>query len=102
MKAVVVAGDADADAVADAIESGDVAGADVVAGQINVPIGEGLTGALQIVVVSLDAEGKVASTASTKFEYWGGGANPWKSLGKGKRPMLQSLERVPSGYTAME
>ena len=83
VKAVVVAGDADADAVADAIASGDVAGADVVAGQINVPIEDGLTGALKIVVVSLDAEGKVASTASANFEYWGGGANPWKSLGKG-------------------
>jgi hypothetical protein len=31
----------------------------------------------------MDAEGAVASVASVAFEYYGGGANPWKSLGKG-------------------
>lgn len=83
VKAIVVEAAADADAVADAIAAGEVEATDVEAGTIYVPIAEGLTGNLQIVAVSLDADGKVASTASAAFEYYGGGANPWKSLGKG-------------------
>lgn len=83
VKAVVVSADADADAVADAIAAGELDAIDVEAGTINVPIADGLTGKLQIVAVSLDADGAVASTASAIFEYYGGGANPWKSLGKG-------------------
>jgi len=83
VKAVVVEASADAAAVADAIAAGELEATDVEAGTINVPIAEGLTGNLQIVVVSLDAEGAVASTAAAAFEYYGGGANPWKSLGKG-------------------
>jgi hypothetical protein len=83
VKAVVVSADADADAVADAIAAGELEATEVVAGSINVPIPEGLTGNLQIVAVSLDAEGAVASTASAAFEYYGGGKNPWQSLGKG-------------------
>ena len=83
VKAVVIGADADAAAVADAIAAGEIEAVDVQAGTINVPIAEGLTGNLQIVVASLDAEGAVASVASVAFEYYGGGANPWKSLGKG-------------------
>lgn len=83
VKAVVISADADADAVADAIAAGELDATDVEAGNINVPIADGLTGKLQIVAVSLDADGAVASTASAVFEYFGGGANPWKSLGKG-------------------
>ena len=83
VKAVVVSADADADAVADAIAAGELEAVDVEAGNINVPIAEGLTGKLQIVVVSLDADGAVASTAAAAFEYYGGGANPWQSLGIG-------------------
>ena len=83
VKAIVVEGGADADAVADAIAAGEVEATDVVAGQINVPIAEGLTGELRMVVVSLDADGAVASTASAEFEYYGGGVNPWTKLGVG-------------------
>ncbi len=83
VKAVVVSADADAEAVADAIAAGELEATDVEAGNIYVPIAEGLTGKLQMVVVSLDAEGTVASIASAAFEYYGGGANPWKSLGIG-------------------
>ena len=83
VKAVVIDASADADAVADAIASGELEAVDVEAGNIYVPIAEGQTGNLQIVAVSLDADGAVASTASAAFEYYGGGKNPWQSLGKG-------------------
>ena len=83
VKAVVVDADADADAVADAIAAGELPATDVAAGMFNVPIEQGMIGALQIVAVSFDAEGKVASTAFAKFEYYGGGKNPWQSLGTG-------------------
>lgn len=83
VKAVVIDASADADAVADAIASGELEAVDVEAGNIYVPIAEGQTGNLQIVAVSLDADGAVASTASALFEYYGGGKNPWQSLGKG-------------------
>lgn len=83
VKAVVVSADADAEAVADAIAAGDIESVEVAAGRIEVPIAEGLTGALQIVVASLDADGNVASSIFAKFEYYGGGKNPWQSLGKG-------------------
>ena len=83
VKAVVISANADASAVADAIAAGELEATSVEAGTINVPIAEGLTGNLQIVAASMDAEGAVASVASAAFEYYGGGANPWKSLGKG-------------------
>lgn len=83
VKAVVISANADASAVADAIAAGELEATSVEAGQIYVPIAEGLTGNLQIVAASMDAEGAVASVASAAFEYYGGGENPWKSLGKG-------------------
>ena len=81
-KAVVVEADADAEAVADAIAAGDLEAVDVEPGTINVPIPEGLTGKLQIVTAVI-IDGEVKSVAAAPFEYYGGGKNPWKSLGKG-------------------
>lgn len=82
VKAVVVPADADADAVADAIAAGELEGTDVGAGRIMVPIEDGMTGALQLVVVVLEGD-EVKSVTAAGFEYYGGGDNPWKSLGKG-------------------
>ena len=83
VRAVVVSADADADAVADAIVAGDLETTAVTAGNIYVPIGEGLTGKLQVVVVVLDEEDAVKGVYASPFEYYGGGANPWQSLGIG-------------------
>ena len=82
VKAVVLEADADDSAVADALASGDLEGVSVEAGSNNLPIAEGLTGKLQIVVAVIE-EGEVKDYASAEFEYYGGGANPWKSLGVG-------------------
>lgn len=82
VKAVIVTADDDAGAVADAIVAGDLEGYDVEGGYAAVPIPEGLTGKLQMVVVVID--GGVAKVVdSVFFEYYGGGDNPWKSLGMG-------------------
>ena len=80
MKAVVVPADADPEAVADAVAAGELEATDVTAGSIYVPVPEDMTGELQIVTVVL-ADGQVQTVSSTAFEYFGGGANPWKSLG---------------------
>ena len=81
-KAVIVEADADASAVADAIVAGDIEAVDVEPGTIYVPIPESLTGKLQIVTAVI-VDGEVKSVAAAPFEYYGGGKNPWKSLGKG-------------------
>lgn len=81
VKAVVVKADANANAVADAIVAGEIEAETVEAGNITLPIGE-LTGDLQIVVVVID-DNAAQTIASTKFEYYGGGASPWKSIGTG-------------------
>ena len=81
-RALVVSADADPEAVADAIAAGDVEGYPVVAGNNFVPIEEGLTGKLMVVVAILD-EGALKGVYSTIFEYYGGAASPWKSLGIG-------------------
>ena len=81
-KAVVVEADADPEAVADAIAAGDLESVDVAAGQIYVPVSEDMRGKLQIVVAVLDGS-DVKSVASANFEYYGGGGNPWQSLGQG-------------------
>ena len=80
VKAVVVPADADPEAVADAVAAGELEATDVTAGSIYVPVPEDMTGELQIVTVVL-ADGQVQTVSSTAFEYFGGGANPWKSLG---------------------
>lgn len=82
VKAVVVEADADAGAVADAILAGDLEATDVEAGDIYVPIPADMTGKLQTVVVVI-ADEQVKSHCSAAFEFYGGGANPWKSLGQG-------------------
>ena len=84
VKAVVIEADADPEAVADAIAAGELEAFDVEAGGIiNVPIPEGLSGKLQIVLVVLDEEGAVKTVCASPFEYYGGAASPWQSIGIG-------------------
>lgn len=84
VKAIVMPAGVDAAAVADAIAAGELEAVDVEAGRIEVPFNAEELGGnnFQIIVVVL-AEGAVKSVASTSFEYFGGGANPWQSLGTG-------------------
>ena len=82
VKAAVVSADSDVDAVADALASGDLEGVDVQSGINFVTIEEGLTGNL-MVVLAVISDGVAKNTATAEFEYYGGGKNPWKSLGKG-------------------
>ena len=82
VKAIVVEDAADDGAVADAILAGDIEGTDVEAGTIYVPIAEDLSGKLKVVAVVI-AENEVKTVKSAGFEYYGGGGNPWKSLGEG-------------------
>ena len=82
VKAIVMNGSDDASAVADAIAAGDLDATDVSAGRIEVPVADGLNGKLQLIAVVLDG-GEVKGVASAKFEYYGGGAQPWTSLGIG-------------------
>ena len=81
-KAVVVKASEDATAVAAAIAAGEIEAVDVEAGRIEVPIAADLTGLLQIVAVVIE-EGEIKSVANANFEYYGGGASPWVSLGTG-------------------
>lgn len=83
VKAIVMPADADPNAVADAIAAGELEAIDVVAGAIQVPIPEDMTGKLQIIVVVLNDEGEVKTVATAPFEYYGGGGSPWTSLGVG-------------------
>ena len=82
VKAVVMSADVDAGAVADAIAAGEIEGVDIVDGANNVPIPEDMSGKLQVIFVVLDGN-KVKNVESVPFEYYGGGANPWESLGVG-------------------
>ena len=80
--ALIVTAEDDAAAVADALAAGEVTGTDVVAGYNNIAIEEGMTGELQVVICSV-LEGAAMGVKSFKFEYYGGGANPWQSIGTG-------------------
>ena len=91
--ALVVTAADDASAVADALAAGEVTGTDLVAGYNNIAIEEGMTGELQVVVASV-VEGAAMDVAAYKFEYYGGGANPWNSLGMG----LYTDGIIPSMY----
>ena len=82
VKAIVMDAAVDANAVADAIAAGELEATDVAAGSIQVPIPEDLTGKLQIIVVVLAGE-TVKNVVAAPFEYYGGGASPWNSLGQG-------------------
>ena len=90
-KVAVISQNDDAEAVADAIAAGDYPAADLddvlKNDRIQIEIPEGLSGALQIILVIIDKDetGKVdevKNVVAAKFEYYGG-ANPWKSLGTG-------------------
>ena len=87
VKAVVIEADADLDAVADAIQSGELEASEVDMSNlefVQVPIPEDLTGKLQVILVVVDADGKTQTISSANFEYYGkGDANPWESLGIG-------------------
>ena len=81
--AIVAPKDADPEAVADGIAAGDYEGVEVESGLIRVPIGEDLTGELQLIVAIIE-DGVVKNVTSVFFEYYGAGdANPWKKLGIG-------------------
>ena len=81
--AIVAPKDADPEAVADGIAAGDYEGVEVESGMIRVPIGEDLTGELQLIVAIIE-DGEVKNVESVNFEYYGAGdANPWKKLGIG-------------------
>ena len=81
--AIVAPKDADPEAVADGIAAGDYEGVEVESGMIRVPIGEDLTGELQLIVAIIE-DGEVKNVESVLFEYYGAGdANPWKKLGIG-------------------
>ena len=82
VKAVVIEAEADADLVGEALAAGELEGTDVEGGMIYVPIPENKTGKLQI-VTAVVVDGEAKSIASAGFEYYGGGANPWQSLGIG-------------------
>ena len=82
VKAVVIEQDADDNAVADAIAAGELEAVDVEEGTIQVPIAADMSGKLKVVVVVIDND-TPKTVASANFEYYGGGANPWKSLGMG-------------------
>lgn len=82
VKAIVMPADADANAVADAIAAGQLEAIDVVAGSIQVPIPEGETGKMQIIVVVMNKDGEVKTVATARFEYYGS-IIPWESLGVG-------------------
>lgn len=82
VKAIVMSADDDAAAVADAIAAGELEAFDVKAGRIEVPVPEELSGKLQLIVAVI-SEQEVKSVATAFFEYWGGGGDPWVSLGKG-------------------
>lgn len=85
VKAIVMPQDVDAAAVADAIAAGELEAMPVeAAGRIEVPFDSEELGGSKfqiIVVVLVDGVAKNVSTAS--FEYYGGGATPWQSLGIG-------------------
>ena len=82
VKGIVMPGNVDANAVADAIAAGELEAADVAAGSFQLPISEEMSGKLQIIIAVIDGE-DVKTVATAEFEYYGGGANPWKSLGQG-------------------
>lgn len=79
--AVVVPADADPAAVADAVAAGELEATPVETGYYKVPIGD-QTGKLQVVLVVVE-KGAAKVVESMPFEYYGGGDNPWNSLGMG-------------------
>ena len=84
VKAIVMPADADAAAVADAIAAGELEAMDVQAGRIEVPFNAAELGGNKFSVIAVVlADGAVKSVASASYEYYGGGKDPWTSLGTG-------------------
>lgn len=84
VKAIVMPADVDAAAVADAIAAGELETLDVESGRIEVPFNaEELGGNNFQIIVTVLADAEVMSVATASFEYFGGGKNPWQSLGTG-------------------
>ena len=84
VKAIVMPADADAAAVADAIAAGELEAMDVQAGRIEVPFNaEELGGSNFNIIAVVMADGKVKTVVSASYEYYGGGNDPWQSLGTG-------------------
>lgn len=100
VKAIVISADDDAEAVADDIAAGTLEASEVATdgGVIYVPIEEGLSGKLQIVLVVLDEEGAIKGVYASPFEYYGGSANPWQSIGIGlyTEDFISSVFSAPS------
>lgn len=83
VRAVVVSADDDADEVGAALATaGEGEYTAISDGNNFIPIPEGLTGKLNIVVAVVD-DGETKEVFITEFEYWGGGVNPWETVGKG-------------------
>jgi hypothetical protein len=82
VRAVVVSADEDAEEVANAIAEGTIEATPISGTQGNVPIPQSMTGKMQVVVAVISEEELVAYDAAV-FEYWGGGVNPWQSIGTG-------------------
>ncbi|MBO4462563.1 MAG: hypothetical protein J5797_00015 [Prevotella sp.] len=82
VRAVIVSADADKDEAAAALLSDEVESTPVVNGYNFVPIPEGLVGKLSLLVVVVD-DGELKEGYTADFEYYGGSANPWESVGVG-------------------
>ena len=84
VKAIVMTQADDAAAVADALAAGELEGTPVQAGRIEVPFNAEELGSEKLqVIVAVIVDGAVKTVVSSAFEYYGGGSNPWKSLGMG-------------------
>lgn len=84
LKAVILPATYTAEDIAEALAAGQIEGIDIEAGSISVPFDvEALeANELRLAVVAL-AGTEVQAVVSSVFEYYGGGNNPWQSLGKG-------------------
>jgi hypothetical protein len=82
VKAAVVSVDEDAEEVAAKLASGELEGTEVADGNNFIAIPENLTGKLMVVLAVID-NGEAKEVYTSAFEYYGGGANPWESVGTG-------------------
>lgn len=84
LKAVILPAKYTAEEIAEALAAGQIEGIDIEAGSISVPFDvEALeANELRLAVVAM-AGTEVQAVVSSVFEYYGGGNNPWQSLGKG-------------------
>ena len=68
--------------VAQALATGEIISSSVEDGHIYAPIPDGMTGKMKLVVAVVE-DNELKAYDSAIFEYYGGGANPWVSLGNG-------------------